>query len=139
MISVDERLGRRFSKGSKDKNLRKIRQVLNGDRHTLPPSFFKADDEGRVSLDRLQTADAVRFLTSLAQGLDPKFRGWAVLSVDKLRDHEFGVAESPTDENPYHCDILLPASSGYGSRLTYVQALTACIVDYQSPITERNQ
>ena len=116
MIGKDERLGRRFSKGSKNKNLRKIRQVLDGERHLLPPSFFKADGEDKVSVDRLLSRDAIRSLTSLALRLDPKFCGWAVLSVEKLHSHEFGVAASPTTENRYHCDILLSDSPGTAPR-----------------------
>ena len=133
MIGLDERVGRRFAKDKKGKTRRKVQQVLDGERTMLPPTFFKADCEGKVSVDRLLTEDTVRSLTSIARRQDPKFCGWAVLSVEKLRENELKVVPSRTDDNPFHSDVL-PPSQGYDDKYTRSQILTGCIVDYQGPV-----
>lgn len=133
MIGPDERLGRRIS-GSKTR--KKVIRVVEQERTTLPPSFFKPDEHGDVSMDRLKDENALQFLTSLAEELSRLFQGWAVLSATRLQEKEFELVASGDEFNPYHAHVALAEWQDYGRAQTYAAELTRCIVDYQPPVQD---
>ncbi len=48
----------------------------------------------------------------LGEGRGSPFQGWAVVTVQPVRDLGHQVLESPRLDNPYHADIRFPAMTG---------------------------
>ena len=96
-------------------------------------AFEKARDNKGLSVDRMDFADEAsmarigkRNATKRplrADGQTPTFRGWAILPVAKAKQNGRTIEYSPENDNPYHSDIILPASDDGNSPKTHAQNL----------------
>ena len=82
-------------------------------RGRLKRAFLPDDGQNKLSIDRLSIADMQR-ATVLAEAEEDKydgpFQGWATFKVAVAARAGRSVVASQTQENPYHGDIVLPAS-----------------------------
>ena len=108
-ISAWEELGRCVFSRSQRRNASKNRTPLE--------VFLEKEGEMRISVDRLSCApeaEAIANARRVGKERDPprNFYGWAVVSVEKVREVGCDATEfPPVPNNPYHADILLPDSS----------------------------
>ena len=108
-VRAHENLGRRlFSR----RQARAAQGIIS--RARLRRAFLPEPGEQTFSIDRLSIAD-MQHVTMLAQqevtNREGSFRGWACLDYAAAASDGRAVVASPTEENPYHGDIVLPAST----------------------------
>ena len=76
--------------------------------------FLPRKGDAKISVDRLSLT-SLNDLTVIADARekrpDRQFYGWAAVRVEDAGIDGRRVASSPTDENPYHADIILPSDS----------------------------
>lgn len=87
---------------------------MRGEPPRVPVSKFKPPDNScEISVDRMNFADQSE-LAALAEKnttrKDPSLRGWYTLTAAEVGAAKCSVQYSPTAENSYHADILIPVS-----------------------------
>lgn len=90
--------------------------------------FLERKGVTEISVDRLDLmseVEAVEMARAVADNRDAKFYGWAVLVTERACRSSRRVRASPTAENPYHADIVLPDSVGedYEEQVRHAQEL----------------
>lgn len=103
-LRSDEKLGRQVSSSTY------ISKLKRGD---VPPVLFVREGSPEVSTDRLHSdyfPDVANSETDFHKNRGRTFYGWAVISQDKLSQIGLAATPSPTPDNPYHADIILPLS-----------------------------
>ena len=90
--------------------------------------FLERKGVTEISLDRLDLMSgekANEMGHAAADRRSASFYGWAVLIAEVACRSNRRVKASPTAENPYHADIVLPASAGedYEEQLRHAQEL----------------
>ena len=106
-IGTDEELGRSVSSR---------RNAARARRSRLPyHEFLPRQSVVEISVDRLSIATPEES-TAVADGRDAvrgrTFYGWAVITAEAAGENGRKVVASPIpDINPYHADIVLPASA----------------------------
>ena len=125
-ISPNETLGRGVFSST---------QAHRADRGTIPfHVFLERRGEVNISVDRLDFAkpedmatlgDAVAVGRSV--GSVRTFYGWAVIAAEDAESNGRRVVATPQPDNPYHADIILPASAAedYKEQRRHTQELTA--------------
>ena len=119
-ISASEDVGRRvFSSQQARKALRS----------GIPPNvFLPPRGETALSIDRLSAAnrDELATLARAASESRPgSFHGWASVPCEDAQRDDREVRASPTPENPYHGEIILPDSTvtNRRERMRHAEAL----------------
>ena len=106
IVAEWEELGRGIYSAKVARRARKNRVPYNV---FLPPA-----GETSISVDRLSIAppdEAIGIARGRAANREGEFRGWATVTAEAVREEGRTVVASPIgDENPYHADIVLPAS-----------------------------
>ena len=84
-------------------------------------AFIKAVDNKGISINRMDFADNETMVLigqknaekrpTKPDGSSAKFYGWAELSVLKAMQENRVIQYGPEEDNPYHCDIILPADN----------------------------
>ena len=110
VIAPGEELGRRVNSSRHSRRCRRSRVPLQ--------VFMQKPNVIHISVDRLSvapieetTAIAVKAIEELNQngtGKPRSFYGWAVVTKEKAIEGGRKAEASPTDDNPYHADIILP-------------------------------
>lgn len=75
--------------------------------------YLESEGTTELSVDRLSLGQVDRLVVIADAGASARrrrFYGWMATSALEARLHERSVVASPTDENPYHADIVLPDS-----------------------------
>lgn len=77
--------------------------------------FLEKEGEINISVDRLSVAPlstALVLAEKIADSRNASFYGWATVAANKAESSGRQVVSSPMPEqdNPYHADIILPAS-----------------------------
>jgi len=76
--------------------------------------FLERLGNPQISVDRLDLAPLKQLTKNgdtVAAGRNTKFYGWAVVAVQQAESNGRRVNPSPLPNNPYHADIVLPASA----------------------------
>ena len=107
-IASDEQLGRSVASSKSAK--RAARSVFR------PSDFMPQKGEVEVSIDRLSIAPpgeavAIAELREGKRNPPRTFYGWAVLTFEAATGKGRHVVPSPTADNPYHGDIVLPEAA----------------------------
>ena len=107
VIELEEELGRRVNSSRNKRRSRIPLQV-----------FMQKPNVIHISVDRLSIASieettdiAVKAIEKLNQnslGNPQRFYGWAVVTNEKVIEDGMKENASPTEDNPYHADIVLP-------------------------------
>ena len=136
-LRSEKGLGRRvFSKSI----AKKLERGLKG---RLYREFLIKPGQTAISLDRLSGAPLGE-LAALAHAesvsRDGSFHGWALITGEDACGKDRRVIASPLDNNPYHADILLPASAATdkGERVRHAHELATASSGWcadPSPIT----
>ena len=92
-------------------------QALQAQHHQgrgrLKRAFLPKKGRNSLSIDRLSIAD-MQLATEIAVANESNypgpFEGWACVTVEVAKGKNRRVAVSPTDENPYHGDIVFPTT-----------------------------
>ena len=106
-ITSEEALGRRvFSNRHRNRAQRGI----------IPYHIF-LERKGitKMSVDRIDLAgrqEATVIADRDAAARDATFYGWAALTADQIRTDGRQAVASPSRDNPYHADIILPSLAG---------------------------
>ena len=90
--------------------------------------FLEREGVTEISVDRLDLMSgekAHEMARAAADKRSANFYGWAVLITEIACRSNRRVKASPTAENPYHADIVLPASAGedYEEQVRHAQEL----------------
>ena len=105
-ISSDETIGRRIF------SVTKARRAMRG--NIAKSIFLEKAGVIQLSTDRTIRArlqDITAIAERSARDRGETFFGWASLPVSKAAMDSRKVKESPTTDNPYHADIVLPANA----------------------------
>lgn len=73
--------------------------------------FLEQEGNTEISVDRLTLAPedkATAIAGTVASARDRAFYGWAVVTAAKAGGNGRCVKATPTPDNPYHADIILP-------------------------------
>ena len=73
--------------------------------------FLEREGINSISVDRLDYSseeEALRIAQQNADARSASFYGWAVVLGDRAMSHSRKVVPSPTSQNPFHADIVLP-------------------------------
>ena len=73
--------------------------------------FLSQKGSTEISVDRLTLAPedkATAIAGKVASARNREFYGWAVVTAAKAGDDGRRVKATPTTDNPYHADIILP-------------------------------
>ncbi len=104
-VSEEEQLGRRiFSETNLKRARRKVPYRL----------FYDKKAKEKLSVDRLDLPSSISELIEICNksvGDRSGFYGWAVITAEEAGTEERKVESSPSKENPYHADIILPDSA----------------------------
>ena len=110
-ISPNETLGR---------GVFSSKQARQADRGTIPRHvFLERRGEVNISVDRLDFAEPEQMATlgdkvagdRSVGSVDRTFYGWAVIAAEDAEGNGRRVVATPQPDNPYHADIILPASA----------------------------
>lgn len=123
-IKPDEHLGRRCSSSKKARRAR---------RSNIPHTeFMPKKTPINISVDRLSMADqAGADIANIARVEGAKrnvsFYGWAVIANQDVGRNGRKTKASPTTNNPYHGDIVLPESArdDHDEQISHAQELAA--------------
>lgn len=90
--------------------------------------FLEHKGKTEISVDRLDLmseVEAVEMARAVADNRGANFYGWAVLVAERACRSNRRVRASPTAENPYHADIILPDSvvQDYEEQVRHAQEL----------------
>ena len=119
-IGEEEELGRRVSSSKGAKRASEGRA-----RHT---EFLPSRGEIEISVDRLSIA-SLTDLSAIAEKHDRirnrTFYGWSVVLAREATHEGHRVVKSPTEDNHYHADIVLPQSAAgdRGEQVQHAQVL----------------
>lgn len=102
-IALTEDLGRGVFSGEQAKRARRARVPIN--------VFLSQKGSTEISVDRLTLAPedkATAIAGKAASARNRAFYGWAVVTAAKAGGNGRCVKATPTPDNPYHADIILP-------------------------------
>ena len=111
IVKADDQFGRdgRWEKDAK-KALRKLRSRAVG--HARMSVFRPPDDSREISVNRMGIASDAEIaeigMRNAASDRGKKLWGWYILSAHAIKDAGCSVKLSPTHDNPFHADIIIP-------------------------------
>ena len=111
-IANGEKLGREERSQS---NARKsFRRLKEEGKARVPVSKFKPpQNSNEISVNRMDLAH-VNTMAELgkrnADSIGKLFWGWYILTKNEVEEVGCSVRQSPSDENPYHADIIIPVA-----------------------------
>ncbi len=115
----------------------------HGERKIRPDAFLPREGTIDISVHRLTHVPSVQRKVELAEAVarerrsdrQPRFSGWAELSVSQAMEDGRQVLVTPLPENIYHADIRLPEECRGNLRLTdrHLHRLASCSVLVDPP------
>jgi len=102
-IALTEDLGRGVFSGKQAKRAQRARVSFH--------VFLEQEGNTEISVDRLTLApedQATAIAGKVASARIRAFYGWAVVTAAEAGDDGRRVKATPTPDNPYHADIILP-------------------------------